>query len=175
MWDDQRTDSLYGGYNTDANKNRKYDNLAYAGYEGMDGHRGSNWEANNKADNTDWTDYNGYYGGHYGGYGHGWGYGHHGHGIQKNEEEDNWDDGSNDKEKEGYYTSRDEIKEDTKMLGKLKPEWMRNGWHGYGGYGGYGIGMPEGKGKKGEKKEGDKKEEGKEEGKEAAAEDKAEI
>jgi len=65
---------------------------------------------------------------------------------------------SNDKEKEGYYPSRDEIKEDTKMLSKLKPDWMRSGY-GYGGYG-YGGGFrdkdgktpeeqKEGKGKKG--------------------------
>jgi hypothetical protein len=137
--------------------------MAYAGFEGMDGHRAADWE-NGKAVNADWTDTNGYYGGHYG-YG-GYGYGAHGSGNRKNEEEDNWDDGSNDKEKEGYYPTREDIKEDTKMLSKLKPDWMTNPWH-Y-GYGGYGYG-----GKDGKSKDGDKKEEGKK-GEEAKGDDKAE-
>merc|ERR1712087_251362 len=99
----------------------------------MDGHRAHDWE-NGKASNADWTDHNGYWGGHYG-YG-GYGYGGYGSGHRKNEEEDNWDDGSNDKEKEGYYPTREEIKEDAKMLAKLKPDWMGNPWHHYGyGYG----------------------------------------
>jgi len=54
---------------------------------------------------------------------------------------------SNDKEKEGYYPSRDEIREDAKMLSKLKPDWMNYGWGGWGGYGGWGG--PGGKGGKG--------------------------
>ena len=66
MWDDHDSDSRYGGMN----KKRKYDNMAYAGFEGMDGHSGE------KNSNADWNDYHGYYGGHYGwggmyGYGHG--------------------------------------------------------------------------------------------------------
>ena len=134
--------------------------MAYAGFEGMDGHRAADWE-NGKAVNADWTDNNGYWGGHYG-YG-GYGYGAHGSGNRKNEEEDNWDDGSNDKEKEGYYPTREDIKEDTKMLSKLKPDWMTNPWH----YG-YGYG-----GKDGKSKDGDKKEEGKK-GEEAKGDDKAE-
>jgi hypothetical protein len=140
----------------------------------MDGHRAADWENGKSTSNADWTDNNGYYGGHWGGYGnHGYG-----SGKEKNEEENNWDDGSNDKEKEGYYPTRDEIKEDTKMLSKLKPDWIRNPWHYYGGYGyghGYGYGGKDGKGGKGGK-DGEKGKEGEEgKGGDDKAEDKAEL
>lgn len=65
-------------------KKKKYDNLGYAGFEGISGGN-RNWEAHDSSANTvDWTDYNGYGGG---GYGYG-GYGNHGRGSgdRKNEE-----------------------------------------------------------------------------------------
>lgn len=153
MWDDHHHDSSHGN-----NKKAKYDNMAYAGFEGLNG-GATDWETNKGGtNNADWTDYNGYYGGHYG-YG-GWGgYGsHYGSGNRKNEEEDNWDDGSNDKEKEGYYPTRDEIKEDTRMLSKLKPDWLTNPWHyGYGHHWNGKAGTKDEEGdKKGEEKADDK-------------------
>ena len=44
------------------------------------------------------------------------------------EDEDSWDSGMDDKEKEGYYPTRDEITEDARMLRKHRPGWA-------GGYG----------------------------------------
>ena len=82
------------------------------------------------------------------------------------EDEDSWDSGMDDKEKEGYYPTRDEITEDARMLRKHKPGWAGYGGYGYGGYHG-GAG-----GKGGKKEEGkgeEKKEEAKEEGGEEAA------
>jgi len=70
MWDDHLRDSRYGG----SDKKRKYDNLAYAGYEGLNG-GASDWNSGYSGGYPDWTDYNGYGGGYgYGGYG-GYGYG----------------------------------------------------------------------------------------------------
>lgn len=119
-----------------------------------------NWDAHDGNYNYgDWTDYSGYGGRGYGNWGYGWG---RGSGDRHNEEEENWDDASNDKEKEGYYPTREEIKEDARMLGKLKPDWMNNGY-GWGGYGGYNAayGGKGGKGGKEDKKAmAEKKDEG---------------
>jgi len=62
MWDDHSKDAGVGGYyggwggGGNSDKARKYDNLAYAGYEGMDGHRAANWEAGGSTSNPEWTD-----------------------------------------------------------------------------------------------------------------------
>lgn len=77
MWDDHYEDAMGSG----SSKKAKYDNLGYAGYEGLDPNRAKNWHNYYDYDYKypDWTD-DGYYGGKYssgyGGYGgYGWRYG----------------------------------------------------------------------------------------------------
>lgn len=94
------------------------------------------WNNNYNGGYGNWGDGGGYGGGD-GGYG---GYGYHQNRNKNMKREEDWSDTSSDKEKEGYYPTREEIREDTRMLGKLKPEWMTRGY-GYGGWGGgYGGG-----------------------------------